>query len=513
MGQAAGQALGEAAATAARRGGTCQEVKCVQLDELKAMASCSRCLDDEVRDLYNTKKVADKGNPWSEEVLIDATADFYGTKTTAPQPAPGHRSSAAPRSTTEPGRSKSGWFSSWFCGSSARLSTSKGCCDPSAVIVQRLIAAEARAALENGCQDRRGCRAPQPKGSNEPGSPRSPGSSSSKRKGKTAFGLSSAGDEGVTGKVILVTGCTAGVGRHLTLQLARLRPRKLLLLCRDTKKGEAMKVALQAKGVDSTVFRCDLSQPRDVFQVASRIRALGEPLHVLVSNAGIWEVSSPKAPVLQEDNLELHFMTNYLSMVLLCSELKPLLESSGSSRIVITGSSAGLSVLRGEIDFENLQGAKLQTVTIPNDVLYGQTKLLQQMWAKKFSTLLPKNCALLVFDPGLVESNLTIYAWAREVLGLLLYRFFFRSKRTLASAAGLGVWCCDNPAAEGIRGMYLDGGVTEGSDDDLHELCELGYYPSVDRAAPSIMDEMQVERLWQFTEGVCQTLRAKYGVP
>eukprot|EP00973_Karenia_brevis_P070536 9804592-Karenia_brevis.AAC.1 len=87
----------------------------------------------------------------------------------------------------------------------------------------------------------------------------------------------------------------------------------------------------------------------------------------------------------QQPRLEQHFMTNYLSMVILCKALKPLLEQSAPSRIVITGSFTHMDIVKGKANLDNLQfedGKVSSGPAVYNDLAYAQSKLLQYMWAK-----------------------------------------------------------------------------------------------------------------------------------
>eukprot|EP00971_Amphidinium_carterae_P186058 3693344-Amphidinium_carterae.1 len=59
--------------------------------------------------------------------------------------------------------------------------------------------------------------------------------------------------------------------------------------------------------------------------------------------------------------------------------------------------------------------------------------------------------------------------------------------------------------------MFLDGDLVAGPDDAA--LCELGHHPSADRQLASAFDEQAVERLYQFTLGLHQSLRATYAIP
>merc|ERR1719446_1779017 len=91
----------------------------------------------------------------------------------------------------------------------------------------------------------------------------------------------------VAGKNILITGCTSGIGEELVFLVADLKPNKIFLACRSPAKGEAVQQKLKDKGVDSQVLIGDMGYIAGVKQVADAMLQTREPLHVLVSNAGV----------------------------------------------------------------------------------------------------------------------------------------------------------------------------------------------------------------------------------
>ena len=90
------------------------------------------------------------------------------------------------------------------------------------------------------------------------------------------------------GRVCLVTGASGGLGLAASTGLARLGA-SLRLLVRDAGKGEDARRRIVAETGNEDV-RCelvDLSLRRSVRACAERLLAAGEPVHVLVHNAGV----------------------------------------------------------------------------------------------------------------------------------------------------------------------------------------------------------------------------------
>jgi short-subunit dehydrogenase len=84
----------------------------------------------------------------------------------------------------------------------------------------------------------------------------------------------------------LITGASAGLGDEFAGQLATVR-HNLVLVARDRARLEALAAKLRsAAGVKVEVLPADLAVPRDVDKVAGRLQSAGQPVGLLVNNAG-----------------------------------------------------------------------------------------------------------------------------------------------------------------------------------------------------------------------------------
>jgi short-subunit dehydrogenase len=89
-----------------------------------------------------------------------------------------------------------------------------------------------------------------------------------------------------SGKVIVVTGASAGIGRELCLALAPQRPR-LVLAARDEARLHEVAEACRALGAEALVCPTDVSSLDDCRTLVERTTAHFQALDVLVNNAGI----------------------------------------------------------------------------------------------------------------------------------------------------------------------------------------------------------------------------------
>jgi NAD(P)-dependent dehydrogenase (short-subunit alcohol dehydrogenase family) len=174
-----------------------------------------------------------------------------------------------------------------------------------------------------------------------------------------------------SGKTILITGSTDGVGRHVALELGAAGA-TTLIHGRDRQRGEAVVDALRKAGKASAqLYLADLGSLAEVRRLAEAIRRDHQRLDVLINNAGIGSASGGRQRRTSTDGFELRFAVNYLSGFLLTRLLLPLIVASAPSRIVNVAS-AGQSA----IDFDDV----MLTRRYDGGRAYTQSKLAQVMF-------------------------------------------------------------------------------------------------------------------------------------
>jgi NAD(P)-dependent dehydrogenase (short-subunit alcohol dehydrogenase family) len=133
-----------------------------------------------------------------------------------------------------------------------------------------------------------------------------------------------AGD--LTGKVVLITGATDGLGRGTAVALAQ-RGATVLVHGRDRARGESVLAEVKAVGcLDARLYLADFGVLTDTQHLADAILASEPRLHALVNNAGIIQDQRQESA----DGHELTFQVNYLAGFLLTRRLLPLLKSSAA---------------------------------------------------------------------------------------------------------------------------------------------------------------------------------------
>jgi NAD(P)-dependent dehydrogenase (short-subunit alcohol dehydrogenase family) len=141
----------------------------------------------------------------------------------------------------------------------------------------------------------------------------------------------------LTGRRVVVTGVTSGIGKQTALELAR-KGAEVVLAARSESKLDATQAAIMAAVPTAVLHRSivDLSDLSSVRRAAARLADVG-PLDLLVNNAGV--MATPFARTV--DGFELQLATNHLGPFLLTGLLLPqLVASEGQARVVTVASQA-----------------------------------------------------------------------------------------------------------------------------------------------------------------------------
>ncbi len=144
--------------------------------------------------------------------------------------------------------------------------------------------------------------------------------------------------DALAGRRALVTGAGGGLGEATALGLARLGARVTLVVRSRERAAPALariESTLLAEGriPDLRVELCDVSDLSDVRRYAAELLVTGEPVDVLVHNAG----TLPQERTESIDGHELSVATHVLGPVLLTELLRPVLRGHGA-RVVLVSS-------------------------------------------------------------------------------------------------------------------------------------------------------------------------------
>lgn len=152
----------------------------------------------------------------------------------------------------------------------------------------------------------------------------------------------------MSGKTILITGSTDGVGRRVAERLAATGA-TVLVHGRNKVRAEDLVSRIRDTGGKATFYLADFSSLDEVRTLASAVEHDHDRLDILINNAGIGTSGGDAGRQVSRDGHELRFAVNYLAGFLLTRRLLPLLRAGSPARIVNV-SSAG----QQPIDFSDV---------------------------------------------------------------------------------------------------------------------------------------------------------------
>ncbi|MGC0371978.1 MAG: hypothetical protein DGJ47_000681 [Rickettsiaceae bacterium] len=186
-------------------------------------------------------------------------------------------------------------------------------------------------------------------------------------------------------KTILITGSTDGIGLETAKMLLK-QGHHILLHGRNAEKLGKVKEELSALGeVES--FVADLSDLKEVKELAQNIKENHLSLDVLINNAGVLKSNEP----LTKDGIDIRFVVNSIAPYLLTKELLPILNKH--SRVINLSSAAQAPI---DLDALTGKGDELETMSA-----YSQSKLAIVMWANSLHNSFTNNGPTIIsVNPG-----------------------------------------------------------------------------------------------------------------
>ncbi|KAF1967762.1 NAD(P)-binding protein [Bimuria novae-zelandiae CBS 107.79] len=274
----------------------------------------------------------------------------------------------------------------------------------------------------------------------------------------------------LSGKVIVVTGGSSGLGKESVHQLVKHNPSKIYLTARTSARGNAAINAIEsatpaAKG-KIAYLEVDMASLASVKRAADRVLTAESRLDILMSNAGVMAVPAG----VTEDGYESQFGTNHMGPSLFTKLLLLLLSKTATApdsdvHIVNLSSELFKSAPMGGILFDSLKTPQSE---ISSMARYGQSKLADALHTHILAQKYPqiKSVALhpSVVNTGLLDTfkkdHPIIGGLVGVVAGIFLTNVHDGAKRQL--------WAATAPSKE-----VKNGAITK--------------------------DEALAERLWEWT--------------
>lgn len=239
--------------------------------------------------------------------------------------------------------------------------------------------------------------------------------------------------EKLSGKTVLITGSTDGVGRLVARKLGQTGAR-VLVHGRDAERGARIIAEIEASGGAATFLAADLSVLPEVRRLAGAVQATVNRLDILINNAGIGTAGPRQTSA---EGFELRFAVNYLAGFLLTVLLLPLIKNSAPARIVNVASAG-----QQPIDFDDV----MLTRGYSGARAYCQSKLAQIMFTMDLATALK--------DTGV---TVTCLHPATYMDTSMVRRAGVRPLSTVEEGAQAILNLATSPAVEGQTGLYFNG--------------------------------------------------------
>jgi len=251
-------------------------------------------------------------------------------------------------------------------------------------------------------------------------------------------------DTTMTGKTVLITGGTGGIGRATAEGLARLGFR-VAITGRDLARTQAAAVEIAAAAGNPLVdaYAADLSSQTEVRRLADEVQGAHPRLDVLINNVGgFWAHRH-----MTVDGLEHTFALNHLAPFLLTNLLLDRLIAAAPARVVTLSSGAQAM---GRIDFDDLQGERGYS----GQKAYNQSKLANVMFTYELARRLEgTGVTATVLHPGVVRT-----AFGAEDPSPF-WKVFLPVTRPLLKSPERGaqtpIYLASAPEVEGVSGKYF----------------------------------------------------------
>ncbi|MBB6191724.1 NAD(P)-dependent dehydrogenase (short-subunit alcohol dehydrogenase family) [Sphingobium wenxiniae] len=284
----------------------------------------------------------------------------------------------------------------------------------------------------------------------------------------------------LSGKVVVITGATAGLGEESARVMAGAGAH-VVITGRSQEKLAAVVERLRANSPDARVdtVMLELAEPESVRAAARRILEIAPRIDILINNAGVM------APPLERNSLgwESQFAGNHMGHFILTGILLPAIVAAAPSRIVNL-SSSGHQIAPVNFDDPHFEHQDYDAF-----IAYGQSKSANILFTVALADKLKdRGVTVNAVMPGVVKTPLFRHIGGTGTIGSS--GMFVKE---IPQGAATQVWAAVSPDLEGVTGRYLEDCGFAPVNDDPASVATFGY-----RSAA--MDKAAAARLWSLSE-------------
>lgn len=209
--------------------------------------------------------------------------------------------------------------------------------------------------------------------------------------------MASAAAKRLSGKTVLITGASSGIGRSTAFEFARTSPDNLRLILTARRIDTLCEVAsdiAQEVGDDVKVLavKLDVSNAEEVRKFVNDLPEEWRDIQVLVNNAGLVK-GVARAPDISQDDMQVMFATNVTGLINMTQAILPIFQNrddGGQGDIINVGSIAGREAY-------------------PGGSIYCATKAAVRSFTDSLrKELITTRIRVIEIDPGQVETEFSL---------------------------------------------------------------------------------------------------------
>jgi NAD(P)-dependent dehydrogenase (short-subunit alcohol dehydrogenase family) len=243
--------------------------------------------------------------------------------------------------------------------------------------------------------------------------------------------------ERLNGRVAVVSGAAAGLGRAAALRLAREGAAIEIL---DLKEAAAVVAEITGGGGQAHSMVCDCTDEEQVAQAAREIEGRHGRVDILVNNAGILTGRKPWHTLTKEE-VNRYVQVNYIGYFVVTKAMYPLIKKSAAPRVIMVASRTYFLANPGQMSYVASKGAVM-----------GMTRVLAKEMGEEGITV---NAVM----PGMVATPGTMEHSEEEAFNRVMNNQAIKRRVTPEHFAGLIAFLASDDA-ELITGQMIicDGG-------------------------------------------------------
>jgi len=197
----------------------------------------------------------------------------------------------------------------------------------------------------------------------------------------------------LSGKTVLITGASSGIGRSTALEFVKTAPNiKLILTARrvDALNALAAEVHKISDKAQVEVKRLDVSDSKDIRRFWSELdKEWKDGVDILVNNAGLVKGLDHVGDIAEED-IDIMYNTNVTGLIIMTNSIIPIFKAKGSGTVINIGSIAGRE-------------------PYPGGSIYCSTKAAVRAFTESLrKELINTRIRICNVDPGQVETEFSV---------------------------------------------------------------------------------------------------------